>query len=253
MSWIAVVLLSILQGVTEFLPVSSSGHLFILGKILNVPGDMLFFNVMLHFASGLAILIVLRKEVLEMFRSKKIFLLVLVSTIPVVIVGLLVKDYVDLLDKYFFVIGIGLLLTSLFNYLIDKFENKENYKKMNWQNALVIGLFQILALVPGVSRSGSTIVGASYVKLEKESALRYSFLLALPAIFGASTLEIFDVIKTGDMGGVNMTQVLVGVVICFIVSFYTIKWFLHKIKKMSFAYFSVYTLILGLVIIYLSL
>ena len=253
MSWIAVVLLSILQGVTEFLPVSSSGHLFILGKILNVPSDMLFFNVMLHFASALAILIVLRKEVWEIFRSKKIFVLVLVSTVPVVIVGLLVKDYVELLDKYFFLIGVGLLLTSFFNYLVDKFENKDKYKKMNWQNALLIGLFQVLALMPGVSRSGSTIVGGSYAKLEKKSALKYSFLLALPAIFGASVLEIFDVIRSGDIGGANMIQVLVGVLICFVVSFYTIKWFLHVIKKVSFRYFSIYTLILGLVVIYLSL
>lgn len=253
MNWLEVIVLSVLQGVAEFLPISSSGHLFLLQRLFGLSEGMLFFDVMLHFASGLAIVIILRKEVWELFQNKKLFLNVVIATVPVVIIGLLVKDFVEVMDKYLFVIGIGLILTSIYNFLIDKLGGKKSYLEMPYLSAFKIGLLQIIAILPGVSRSGSTIVGGSLVGLSRTSALKFSFLMALPAIFGASGLELFGAIKDHELGGVGLWQLVLGVVVCFVVSYLTIKWFLKAIKNVSFKYFALYTLLLGLVVIFLTL
>jgi undecaprenyl-diphosphatase len=253
MNWLEVIVLSILQGVAEFLPISSSGHLFLLQRLMGLSEGMLFFDVMLHFASGLAILIILRKEVIEIFQNKKLFLNILLATIPVVIVGLLIKDFVDSMDKYLIIVGFGLILTAGYNFFMDRLKGKLNYQEIPYISALKVGLLQIVAILPGVSRSGSTIVGGSLVGLDRESALKFSFLMALPAIFGASGLELFGAIKDNDLGNVGLWQTIFGVLICFIVSWLTISWLLTKIKKISFKYFAYYTFVLGLIVIYLNL
>lgn len=252
MNWMTVIILAVLQGVSEFLPISSSGHLFLVQNVLGLNSDMLFFDVMLHFASGLAILVLLYRQVWEIFTNKKIFINIFISSLPVVIVGLLIKDWIGSIDKYLIVIGIGLLLTALFNFLVDKFTSEVKYKDLTCFSALKVGLLQVVALVPGVSRSGTTIIGGRMAGLSKESALKYSFLLALPAVFGASALELMGVIKDGSGMGVGLGQLILGMIVCFVVSFYTIKWFLHLVKKISFKYFAIYTFILGLLVIFLT-
>lgn len=252
MSWLNVFVLSVLQGLAEFLPVSSSGHLFLLQKLMNLNEGMLFFDVMLHFASGVAILILLRREVLLMFSDYKLFLKVVVATLPVVVVGLLAKDYVENWSGYIVLIGFGLLLTAFYNFMIDYFGGKTQMQKMSFWQSWWIGVLQIIAILPGVSRSGSTIVAGRVVGLEKSQALKFSFLLALPAIFGASSLELIGAIKDQNIGVVDIWQVVFGMVVCFVVSYLTIKWMLSKIKQISFKYFGYYCLALGLVVIVLS-
>jgi len=240
MSWLIMFLLSVVQGVTEFLPVSSSGHLFLLEKIFHVPGDLLFFNVMLHFASALAIVIALWSDVKKIFSSWRTIFIIGIATIPGVLGGLLIKDVVESWGQSYLGLGIGFGITAVLMLIIDRIAGGKKYEQLSWGSALVVGLFQLLALMPGISRSGSTMLGGKIMKLDKENAVRFSFLLAWPIVMGAGVYELLDVYQAGQLGAENLGLTIVGFLICLVVSWLTIHFFLKFLRDIPLKYFGYY-------------
>lgn len=251
MSWFHVIILSIVQGVTEFLPVSSSGHLFLIENILRVQGDMLFFNVILHFASVIAVMVVLWRDVVRLFSSWKLFVLLVLASLPAVVVGFLVKDYFDAISSSYFWIAVGLWFTSLFVYLIDSLKGKNDLEELSYSQILLVGFMQALALVPGVSRSGSTILGGRVAGLSKKVAVKLAFLMSLPVIGGATILETSELLwRDGAVYGYDWPKFVVGFVVCLLVSMVVVKWFIDGISKINLRYFSIYTFVLGLAVLF---
>ena len=252
MAWWLVIVLAVIQGVAEFLPISSSGHLFLLEKLTGADGDILFFNIMLHLASALGIVIALWPDVKKMFTNRRVMIGIGLATIPGVVGGLLLKDYIDGWAQTYIGLAIGFAITGIFMLLIGRIRGREGYEKLNWLAAVKIGLFQMLALMPGISRSGSTMLGGKIMKLDQDNAVRYSFLLALPIIFGASGYEFLELYLEGSWSGIDWVQTMVGSLICLVVSVATIHYFVKYIKQVDLKYFGYYTLVLAIIVVVLN-
>ena len=190
---IQAVFLSIVQGICEWFPISSSGHLAIFQKVFGF--ENLAFAVFLHFASVFAVLVLFWKDIVSILNLKKkenwkYILLLLLGIIPAGIVGLLFKNQVEGFFSSFFYLGLFFIFSGVLVYSTKFFKVRE--KKMNWLDSLFIGIFQAIAILPGISRSGSTISAGLFRGIQKEQALKFSFLMAIPLIFGAGILEFKD-------------------------------------------------------------
>jgi undecaprenyl-diphosphatase len=232
--------LGIIQGLTEFLPVSSSGHLVILQSLIpgfSQPGVL--FDVYLHFGSLLAVLLYYYKRILKLdFNYLKIIVL---ASIPAAILGFLLKDSIDAIFQSTKLVGVALIVTGVMNLKTDN--NKEGDEKINIKNGLFIGLFQAFAILPGISRSGSTIFAGTLSGLKKEKAAEFSFLLSVPVILGANILEIF---KNRSENLINLNYI-VGIICSFIFGFICLKILLNILNKGKFKYFGYYCILLGLI------
>jgi len=229
MSWWQVLFLSFIQGVTEFLPVSSSGHLVLFQKIFGLRPPI-FFDVLVHVGTLLAVVFFFRKElgrILKGFFKKEkeswhLLSLILIGTLPALVVGFLLNKNIERIFDSLFLVGIafvitgGLLLSS--RWFLKR--AKKNFGSLKWLDALTVGFFQALAILPGVSRSGSTIVGGLFRKIKPEQAFQFSFFLAIPAILGALTLQIADLIK-GEV--VYLGQSILGMFIAGLVGYFSLK------------------------------
>ncbi len=239
MNLLIAILLSIIQGVTEWLPVSSSGHLAIIQNIFGIK-DALPFDVWLHFASLLVIIIYFRKEILALiknFDTKTIFYL-FIATIPIVIAGILFYDFILALFKDIFLIGIAFILMGIFLILTKRIKEK---RKINAKDALLIGIAQAFSLVPGISRSGSTIGTALFLKIKKQQAITFSFLLAIPALLGAAIYEARNITIT--------PIAILSFLICFVVGYFSLHLLIKIIRKGKFYYFGYYCLALGIFVL----
>ena len=252
------IILGIVQGLTEFLPVSSSGHLE-LGKAIlgddSIPKESLLFTVVLHFATALSTIVVYRKEVWEILRGLFQFkwneetqfsLKIIVSMIPATLVGLFFEEQLEVLfGGMIELVGFMLIVTALLLYFADKAKNTEN--KVSYSNAFVIGLAQAIAILPGISRSGATISTSVLLGVDKSKAARFSFLMVVPLIFG----KIFKDILSGDLsfeaqGIVPMTA---GFIAAFIAGLAACTWMIQLVRKSKLTYFAIYCLIVGLLAI----
>lgn len=256
------IILGIVQGFTEPLPISSSGHVFILRKIFDIGvASDLNFEIIVNFGSLLAILIIFYKDIKKLiinffkyFKVKnektktdfKYCMLIILGTIPVGIVGLLFKDKIEYYLNNINIIGISFLITSLFLFLIRNIKGKKDDKDISWKDALIIGLAQVVSVIPGISRSGSTLIAALFCNIKRDSALKYSFMLYIPISVGTTLLGIKDLIN--ETSNIVLPYTL-GFVASFVVSIFTIKWFMNLVKKGKFSYFSIYCLILGILIL----
>lgn len=234
------ILLAIVQAATEFLPVSSSGHLAILSNILSEPD--LFLIVMLHLASLFAVLIFTRKELLQLLKfdseSIKYLKFLLIATIPALVVGLSLRNFIENSMSSFLFLGFAYLFTSSI-LLLTKIPQKKS--KLNSKNSLFIGLFQSLALFPGVSRSGMTISSSLFAGIEKEEAVKFSFILFIPLAVGSAILEFSKV------DSFNLSILVIPFVICFILSLFFLNLLTYIIKKDLFWIFSIYCFLLSIV------
>jgi undecaprenyl-diphosphatase len=237
-------ILSAVQGITEFLPVSSSGHLVILQTIMGMSEPPVLFDILVHIGSLVAVLIFFWKIIIKL--SKKTILLIGIGTIPAVILGLFLNKYTEVIFNSITGVGISLLITSilLFSTLLVKDNNKDLHS-LCYKDSFIIGLFQAVAILPGVSRSGSTIVGGILRKLKFETAFTFSFLLAIPAILGALVLNISKIKLNNNEFKIG----LVGLVISAIFSLIAIKILKKVILRKKIYYFGFYCLILGLLIL----
>lgn len=259
----------VIQGLTEFLPVSSSGHLVILHQFFNLSfGDSMSFDVALHWGTLLALLIFFSPDIIKLLKSffssftnwdlrnnfdQRLSWMILAATIPVIIVGFLAEDLIDQYTRSVPSIAVLLIVFGLFFFLFEKISLKNrNIENISWSGALFIGLAQVLALVPGVSRSGVTIIAGLGQNLKRSDAARFSFLLSIPAVFGAGLKKIYDLRETGLPSGEGLLFI-VGLASAALVGYICLKYFLKYLENHSLNIFGWYRIILGvlaLILIY---
>ena len=253
MSWIEALILGIIQGLTEFLPVSSSGHLELGKAILGIEAEeSLMFSIAVHGATVLSTIIVFRKEILELFAGLLKFKLneethyiakIIVSMIPVGIVGVFLKDELKaLFDGNVILVGSMLLVTAAL--LAFTYYAKEREKKITYKNAFVIGIAQALAVLPGISRSGATISTGLLLGNNRSEVAKFSFLMVLLPIIGENFLDI----TSGEMAAssIGTTPLLVGSVAAFITGLLACTWMLRIVKRGNLIWFAVYCAIIGI-------
>jgi undecaprenyl-diphosphatase len=229
------ILLGILQGVTEWLPISSSGHLAIAQHFFSIQTP-LFFDILLHLATVLVIIIFFRKEIIKISPQTLTYLTI--ATIPIAIIGYFFQTEIEALFTNITAIAISFIIFSLFLFLSEKYP-KEN--KITWKESIIIGLSQALAIIPGISRSGSTISTGLLLGIKKEDAITFSFLLAIPAILGATILHLPQ--ATFEI------SYLFGFFIAIIASYFTLFLLTKIIKNNKFHYFGYYCLTLGIILL----
>ncbi len=244
------VLLSIIQGVTEFLPISSSAHLILVSKYFNLSNTNLTLDISLHLGSFLAIIFYFRDDLINFIKNKELFKKILITSIPVSVFGFfLVKtNYIDAFRNYS-VIGWSTIIFGLILFFSDlQVTNKNIKKNFSYNNAFFIGFIQILSLIPGVSRSGITITSARILKYNRIDSAKISFLTSLPvlAIVSAYNLQKIIIKDSIDISLINFT----GVILSFLFSYLTIKLFIEFLKKFNLFIFVIYRLILGLIILF---
>lgn len=258
MNWIEALILGIVQGLTEFLPVSSSGHLEIAKALLgdtSLAHESMLMTVVLHGATALATLIVFRKEVAEIFRGLFQFkwneqtqfsVKIIISMIPAAIIGVLFDEQLDaLFDKQILLVGFMLLLTGAFLFLADKAKTTD--KGVSPRNALIIGIAQAIAILPGISRSGATISTSVLLGIDRTKAARFSFLMVVPLILAKMGKDILG----GEIAFESSTLIpmSVGFVAALITGMLACTWMIKLVKNSKLTYFAIYCFIVGLIAI----
>ena len=256
--WIAM-LLGLIQGLTEFLPVSSSGHLLLLQEIFGVNEGAMFFTIMLHLATLVAVFVVYWEMIIELIKHpfQKTVGMLLLATVPTVLIAILFKKVEPFASFYTATengsfLGYGFLITSALLFSSDllrqKNVNGRKMKDMRVGDALFIGAMQGVAILPSVSRSGGTIAGALYAGLNRKTAADFSFLMSIPAILGGALIEVPDAIQSG-MGGIHWTSLVAGMLVAGMTGYFAIKLMISAIKKKKLWGFAVYTAVLGILVI----
>ena len=246
-NFLEILILSIVQGISEFLPVSSSAHLFLVSEIYKFKSQSLLVDVGLHLGSLLAIIFYFRNELKEIVNNKNLLFLMVLGSLPLIILGAII--YKTGLINYFRnieVIAWTTLIFALLLYIADKFENKKKIETdLELKSILIIGVFQILALIPGVSRSGIVITAGRFLNFSRYDSTKISFYLSIPAIAGASFLSLKSLVdKNIDLNLI----VLVSILLSFIFSYLTIKYFLIFVKKFTLNTFVIYRIILSAIL-----
>ncbi len=245
---IEILILSLVQGITEFLPISSSAHLNIIGIIFEYESNSLMINVSLHLGSLLAIIFFFRKELLDLQKNQKLLSLIIIGSIPIIIAGyiLYTTNLIYLLKDNIKIIAWTTLIFGIILFFADKNRfNKKISSSLNLKTILYIGLFQVLALIPGVSRAGITMTAARIFKFNRVDAGKISFLMAIPALTAASVLSLKDIFKQSFE--INYL-VFLAIILSFIFSFFTVKFFLKYINKFSLNIFVIYRIIIAIIL-----
>ena len=260
MSILEAIILGIIQGLTEFLPVSSSGHLELAKVILgdnSIPEESLLFTIVLHFATALSTLVIFRKEIFEIFsglfkfqwnEETQFSFKIIVSMIPTVFIGLFFEEEIaSLFGGQILLVGCMLLITALLLLLADK--AKDTSKNVTFRNAIVVGISQAIAILPGISRSGATISTAVLLGIDRTKAAKFSFLMVVPLIFG----KIGKDVLSGDLNfhSSEIVPIAMGFIAAFLSGLLACNWMISLVKKSKLSYFSIYcTIVGGIAIVY---
>ena len=262
MSWIEALILGLIQGLTEFLPVSSSGHIE-LGKFLFgvESADNLMFSVLVHTATMLSIIVVFRQDIwhlitralrFEWNTETRFITLIVISMIPTGIVGLLFESRIEqFFDGQILLVGFMLLITA--SVLFSTKFSKKNNKEVGFLHALIIGLAQTIAILPGISRSGATIGVALLLGVDRSAATRFSFLMVIPPIAGATLIKVKDLFSSPAAYNQELLPLGVGFIAAFVSGLIACSWMLKLVRKGNIAYFSIYCVLAGLTAIALSI
>ena len=254
MDIIKVIILGLVQGLTEFLPVSSSGHLVLAAEILNFHEEGVAFEVFVHLGTLLSVLIVFRQDVIKMimapihylssgFKNEEtkqyLFwdLYIIIGTIPAALIGLSFKSSIEAAFSNILLVILMLAITGTL-LLLSRFMPKKD-EEMTVLKSFVIGVSQAFAILPGISRSGSTIVTGIFLGIDKEKAARFSFLLAIPAILGASVIKLKDLMAM-ESYSIPISYLIIGAIVSFISGYFAIIWLLDIVKKGKLEWFAVY-------------
>ena len=247
-----IIILSIVQGITEFLPVSSSAHLIIISKYFNFSNENLTLDISLHLGSLLAIIIYFKKDLFDFTNNKNLFFKILISSIPVIFFGfLLVKlDLLDYLRSYK-VIGWSTVIFGILLYLSDLIKVKKSLAiNFTYGSALYIGILQILSLIPGVSRSGITITAGRFLNFSRIDSTKISFLISIPTLCAVSLYNVFNLFLISDFN-VSVLN-LIATILSLIFSYLTINYFFYFLKRFNLTIFVIYRIILGIIILFYS-
>lgn len=258
MTWFQAAVLGVLQGITEFLPISSSGHLILVPRLLGWQADSLTFDVTIHLATLCAIFYGLRKDLAHLLKTffthtrDHLFWKILVATIPAVLAGLLLSDDILAVLRTVEVVGMTLTVWGIILYVADIVyaQHKTTSKRVEsieWWQAIAIGIVQVFALVPGSSRSGTTISAGLFAGLDRATAARFSFLLAIPAIAGAGLLTGLHVVQDGL--DVSVSAMIVGFIFAFLSGTLTMRWLFSLVTTLSYRGFALYRIALGLLLL----
>jgi len=244
---IEIVILSLIQGVSEFLPISSSAHLVVVSTLYEFKSSSLIIDVSLHLGSLMAIIFFFRKELIDLKKNQKLLLLMIFGSIPLIIVGyILYKTELIYVLRDIKIIAWTTLIFGIILYFSDKSRfDKKISSNLNLKIILYIGLFQILALIPGVSRAGITITAARIFKFNRLDSSKISFLLAIPALAGASVLGLKDIINQSFEFNYLM---FIAITLSFLSSYFTVKFFLKYINKFSLSIFVVYRVVVAIIL-----
>jgi undecaprenyl-diphosphatase len=272
--WKALIL-GLVQGLAEFLPISSSGHLAIFQYYFGIEsGDALVFTVMLHLGTLVAVCVAYRRDIAELilefgrmirdictgkgfgFRDndmRKLGMMIIIATIPAAVAGLLLDSFIERVFTSVVLTGVCLIITGTALFAAEHLASgKRGLHRANFRNALTIGFFQVLALPPGISRSGATMVGGLLLGFTRELAVRFAFLISIPTVLGAVVLKIPDALKVG-LAGPMLVPSLVGIVVAGISGFIAIKAMLRIVSSKKLIIFSIYTWAVGALVIITAL
>lgn len=262
--FLIVIILGIVEGMTEFLPVSSTGHMILVEKFINSSffskSFMDSFLIIVQLGAILAVVIYFWKDINPFVKEKEVFIQrfrlwvkVVVGVFPAAVIGLLLDDYIS---EYFMGNVVVVAMTLIFYGIIlivvekcyDGVAHIDSFQKLGYKTAFTVGLFQCLAMIPGTSRSGATIIGSLLLGLSRGVATEFSFFLAIPTMFGATLLKLM---KNGLKFSPIEWQLLgVGSVVSFVVAYLVIRWFMQYIKKRDFVSFGIYRIILGILVLF---
>lgn len=274
MTIIKALILGLIQGISEFLPISSSGHLSIAGRLMGFDPEadsLLSFNILLHVATLAAVFIVYRNDIWEMIKAffgmcrdlftgkglrlkeflyRRLIVMLIVATLPATVAAFVLGDIIE--NPELWQIGIFLIITAILLFLSEKLAGgNTDLEKMSSKRAFGVGCFQALGTLPGISRSGSTIVGGLFCGLDKKTAVRFSFLMSIPAILGALVLDIKDIF-TAPSQTLSFLPVIVGMITAAVSGYFAIKFLLRLVEKSKLSYFSIYCTLAGIFAIILN-
>ena len=252
MSMLEIIVLGIIQGITEFLPISSSGHLVIAQIILGIksPGNTL--EVLFHFGTLMSVVFVFFEDIKQIFstmneKNNQLFIFyIIIATLPAIFAGLLLKDYFLKIFDNVHLVGIALCLTGILLILSKRFKN--NQKAISFSSSILVGVMQAIAIIPGISRSGSTISICMYLGIPPKEAARFSFLLSIPVILGASILGFLEIESINTL---NNLTLIVAIITSFITGVLALKFLLRILEAGSFHFFGFYCLIAGVSTIFI--
>ena len=267
------IILGLVQGLAEFLPISSSGHLAALQYIFGIDGsNVLTFTVMLHFGTLVAIFVVYWKDIVDLVKelfatikdictgqgvqinkndTRKLGFMIIAASVPTAIIGLLLNDFFESLYAKMTVIGVCLIITGIGLFCAERYGGgTRTIKEMNFRNAFFIGLCQSVAIMPGISRSGATMIGGLACKFDRAFAVRYAFLISIPSVLGAFLLEVPDAVRAvSDGTGMSLGVMVAGVAVAAVSGYAAIKVMIKAVTNKKLMYFSVYTWIAGAALI----
>ena len=243
-----ILILSLIQGITEFLPVSCSAHLILIANYINYENQSLSIDVSLHIGSFIAVIVYFFKDIKNLVKNKSLFLKIFISSIPVMVIGYIFVQ-TNLIEKIRNIefIAWTTLLFGILLYLSDKFSLNKNINNLSYKSAIFIGLFQVLSLIPGVSRSGITITAARFLNFRRTDSAKISFLLSIPTLGAVSIFGLKNIIFLGDFNFSILN--VVSIFMSFLFSLITIKYFLKYIEKFSLNIFVGYRILLGLILL----
>jgi undecaprenyl-diphosphatase len=257
MSIFQVIILAIIEGITEFLPVSSTGHMIIASSLMGIEKDdfVKLFEIVIQFGAILSVVVLYFKR---FFKSLNFYYKLVVGVIPAVIIGLLLKKHIDSWLGNPLVVGCSFLIGGIILLFVDKWFNKptvEKEEQISYATALKVGFFQCIAVIPGVSRSAATIVGGMSQKLTRTAAAEFSFFIAVPTMFGATVKDLWDFHKKHAQmfAGDQVKFLVIGNIIAFIVAMLAIKSFITFLEKKGFKLFGYYRIVAGIIVIILCL
>ena len=248
MSFLEALILAIVEGITEFLPVSSTGHMIIASAVMgiNESSFVKIFEVNIQFGAILSVVVLYWKR---FFQSLDFYYKLLVAFIPAAIIGFLLGDFIDSLLENVWVVATSLLIGGIILLFVDKWFQSSNEEKVDYKKALAIGFFQCIAMIPGVSRSAATIIGGMAQGLNRKTAAEFSFFLAVPTMFAASAYKMLKGYK--EITTDNLDILLFGNLVAFIVAMLAIKFFISFLTKYGFKVFGWYRIVLGLFLLVL--
>lgn len=264
------IFIAFVQGVAEILPISSSGHITLASEIVNI-NPSLTLSIFLHAGSLIAVIVYYAKDLWKMIKNlflyifkkdrseeaikySKLVLMLIIATIPAGLVGVFLKDIIDRIFQDNIFLGIDFLITAIILFVIGRINYDRKTKDMNILDAFIVGLFQAVGVLPGISRSGITISGLKTRKFNNEDSANFAFLMFIPISAGSFLVEVYDLIKEPSTFDSSLAvPYLIGIVVAGVVTYFALKLLLKVIKKGKLWYFSIYLLILGITVITLSL